>query len=83
MNNIVIVTMALFASLILSLLPQAIAQEKIMISINCFDCPSDYEYLLKVFEPSATDNPKLIGEKKLTSKDLSGPQACLVLNPHI
>lgn len=71
MNNIVIVTMALFASLILSLMPQVVAQEKIMISINCFDCPSDYEYLLKVFEPSATDNPKLIGEKKVTSKDLS------------
>ena len=40
-----------------------------MISVNCFDCPANYEYLLKVFEPA--DKPKLIGEKKLTSKDLS------------
>ena len=69
MNNIIIVTMTLFASLTLTLIPQAIAQEKIMISVNCFDCPANYEYLLKVFEPA--DNPKLIGEKKLTSRDLS------------
>ena len=40
-----------------------------MISVSCFDCPSD-EYLLKVFEPTPTDNSKLIGEKKFTREDL-------------
>lgn len=39
-----------------------------MIFVHCFDCPSDSEYLLKVFEPA--DSPKLIGEKKFISKDL-------------
>jgi hypothetical protein len=68
MNNIIMVAIALLASLVLTLIPQALAQEKIMISVRCFDCPSD-EYLLKVFEPA--DNPKLIGEKKFTREDLS------------
>lgn len=65
------VIIALLAILILTLIPQAIAQEKIMIFVHCFDCPSD-EYLLKVFEPidNPNFNPKLIGEKKFTSEDL-------------
>lgn len=62
--------MALFASLTLTLIPQAIAQEKLTVFIHCYDCPSESEYLLKVFEPTTADSPKLIGEKKFISKDL-------------
>jgi hypothetical protein len=72
MNNIIMVIIALLAILILTLIPQALALEKIMIFINCLNCPANYEYLLKVFEPTdnPNSNPKLIGEKKFTSEDL-------------
>ena len=64
MNNIFVsyIRIGLSAILTLTLIPQAIAQEKLMIFVHCFDCPSDSEYLLKVFE--LANNPKLIGEKK-------------------
>ncbi|HEX5978766.1 MAG TPA: hypothetical protein VFY68_15900 [Nitrososphaeraceae archaeon] len=66
------ITLLLSGSLVLTSV-MAQEQEKIMIFVHCFDCPSNYEYLIKVFEPTdnPNSNPKLIGEKKFTSEDLS------------
>jgi hypothetical protein len=72
MNNIITVAIAsLLVILVIPALAQEKGQEKIMIDVHCLDCPNGYEYLIKVFEPMPTDNPKLVGEKKFTSKDLT------------